>query len=314
MKPSRIRTGLLTFLITAVLSLGGTARAQLEEFTELLRDDLSFFDPLFLKFARGNVQQITVRGTIDTTPTGDDLGKGPVFGISGAAVPIVAYLFIDVSEAGPVESLAEGSFLDGYQLASDMFGYQQSQIIGVYLVVGDPAGPKKEVGFLNPYFLNTSNRPRLPSATIADRKVGTTGPVAKAWFDDLVDTGEPEACSFYLNEWSSEFWMGGFFGGPPNAGFYNITWVYDGVGGKYAYGTVTSVDVEDTSEGLNRVLANKAIADRLFQQAKTKLAKFKAKAKKKGVAPGQYGPYKKAQKKYDRALAAAQDVGLNPVE
>lgn|GEM_PF-1466180 len=88
----------------------------------------------------------------------------------------------------------------------------------------------------------------------------------------------------------------------------------DSVGGKYAFGTVTSVDAVDASEGLNRVLNNKAIADRIFKQAKTKLAKFKANARKKGVSPRKYGPYKKARKKYKRAFAAAQSLGLNPVE
>lgn len=307
MKPLRIRTGLLTLLTTALLSLGGTARAQLEEFVELLDDgSLNFFDPLFLKFTSGDVQKITVRGTIDTTSTSGDTGVGPVFGISGPAVPMVAYIFIDVSKPGPVEFLAEGSLVDGNALLTDMVGYKENQILGVYLVLGSPTGPKKEIGFLNASGLI----PRLGTSTLDNRRIGLTGPTAKVWLDDFVDTGEPEECNFFLLESGSQFQMAKSLSIAVDAGI----WVYDGISGKYAFGNVTSVDTVDTSEALNRVLANKAIADRLFQQAKSKLAKFKAKAKKKGLKPGKYAPYKKAQKKYNSALAAAQSLGLNPVE
>ena len=306
MKPSRIRTGLLTLLTTARFSLGGTARAQLEEFVKLLPDDPFVYLSLYQKFQSGKIHKITVRGTIDTTPKIGDNGVGPVFGISGPAVPMVAYLFIDVSKPGPVEFLAEGSLIDGNALLTDMVGYKENQILGVYLVLGGPTGPKKEVGFLNASGLI----PRLGTSTLSDRQVGLTGPIAKVWLDDYVDTGEPEECNFFLLEGGSQFQMAKRLS---IAADWDI-WVYDGVSGKYAFGKVTSVDTVDTSEALNRVLNNKAIADRLFQQAKVKLAKFKAKAKKKGVKPGKYTPSKKAQKKYNRALAAAQSLGLNPVE
>lgn len=310
MKPSRTRTGLLTLLTTALLSLGGTAHAQLEEFVELLDDgSLSFFDPLFLKFTSGDIQKITVRGTIDTIIP-EDTGVGPVFGLNGNVVPMVAYLFIDVSKTGPVENLAEGSFVGGDQLTTDLVGYKENQILGIYLFLGDPNGTKKEVGYLNADDLS----PRLPAPTLDNRQIGLSGPIAKAWFDDHVDTGEPDACEFFLSESGSQFQMGSFTGGSGTFGFANTIWVHDGTSGKYAFGTVNSVDAVDASEALNRVLRSKSIADRLFTQAKTKLAKFKAKARKKGVAPGRYGPYKKALTKYASALSTARSLGLNPVE
>jgi hypothetical protein len=306
MKPSRIRTGLLTLLTTAFLSLGGTARAQLEEFAKLLPADPIVYLSLYQKFQSGNIHKITVRGTIDTTPKIGDNGVGPVFGISGATVPMVAYLFIDVSKPGPVEFLAEGTVVDGNPLLTDMVGYKENQILGVYLVLGGATGPKKEVGFLNvPGF-----SPRLGTSTLDDRQVGITGPKAKVFLDDYVDTGEPEGCNFFLLESGSQFQMAGNLSIAQEADI----WVYDGVSGKYAFGDIDSVDTVDTSAALNRTLQDKGIADRVFQQAKVKLAKLKAKAKKKGVRPGQYAPYKKAQKKYETALAAAQSLGLNPVE
>jgi hypothetical protein len=309
MKPSRIRTGLLTLVTTALLSLGGTARAQLEEFVKLLPDDPSVYLSLYQKFQSGNIHKITVRGTIDTTPTIGDSGIGPVFGISGATVPMVAYLFIDVSKTGPVEFLAEGTLVDGNTLLSDLVGYKENQILGVYLVLGGPTGPKKEVGFLNASGLI----PRLGTSNLNDRQAGVTGPLAKVFLDDYVDTGEPEECEFSLTGADNLFQMGTFSGGPFFSDNIFVS-EFSGGNGNYAFGTITSVDTVNTSEALNRVLNNKDIADRLFQQAKTKLASLKAKAKKKGVKPGKYGPYKKAQKKYNSALAAAKSLGLNPVE
>ncbi|GEM_PF-1424589 len=43
-------------------------------------------------------------------------GVGPIFGLSGPAVPMVAYVFIDVSKRGPVENLAAGSIVNGNPL------------------------------------------------------------------------------------------------------------------------------------------------------------------------------------------------------
>jgi hypothetical protein len=88
-----------------------------------------------------------------------------------------------------------------------------------------------------------------------------------------------------------------FAGGTGTSRFANSIRGDDSAGGKYAFGTVTFEDAVDTSDTFNRVLKDEAIAERLFKQAKPKLAKFKAKAKKKGF---ERTPTRPLQKRRER--------------
>lgn len=322
MKPSRFRTGLLTLLTTVLLSLGGTAKAQLEEYAGLFLEQ-GFSYTHYQKIIEGNVHKVILRGTIDTTPHPGDLGVGPVFGSGvGAAIPVVAYVFIDIgaprlfngSESGPV-SLPQGTVVgdNQLQLVDDFVGYSDYQIMGSLVIIGSGANAKIPFAHLGPLY-SDGLVPRFSGTGLELQNLGQNGPVAHAWLNDLVGTSEPEACSLSFHKAGSQLWMGGLHPANGFLGFNNFLWVYDSVGGNYAYGTLTSLDTEEVSSWVAYILDTSRVANLVFTRAKVKLASLKAKAKKKGVSLTDYGPYKRALVKYKRALAAAQSLGLNPLE
>lgn len=96
----------------------------------------SFFTDVFVG---SNVYKITVKGTVDTTPSSGDTGVGPVFGISGSAVALQATLFISATANPTPVFREEGSNVGGYGHLSDFRGYNEILSIHFSMQGSNPA-------------------------------------------------------------------------------------------------------------------------------------------------------------------------------
>jgi hypothetical protein len=257
MNPSRIRAGLLTFLATALLSLGGTARAQLEilgKTTNLHSLSDAALNSLYSGILGDPVFQVKFSGSISTIPTVDDGGISPVFGLNGAAVPVVAYAI--VKAVGPTVSLEQGTVVAGNTLLDNFVGYKGAQILAIYIRIGTEAGTRKEVGYLNyPGLLPSLPAPLVRSLDLGDSNTadlwlnGFTVPSSDKGFLAVESTGGGPSFLMQIGGASTTIT-------PPSLDFSNSPNLYIQDGGAYAYGSITSVEVEDLSGNLRSFFAN----------------------------------------------------------
>jgi len=238
-------------------------------------------------------------------------GAGPIFGKSGTSVPVTAYVIVDTAEPmGPTQTYLETSTLGMMTLLQDFVGYTEDQILGIYIVIG--TGTPKEFGYLNAVGLS----PKL-SGTTLNQFILQGSTQAQLWLNDDLSEGAPDAGNFTLETdggpsfGGSEIQIGGTSSGMGSTLEQSTQiFIYDGAGGNFALGDLTSVEVEDLSLSLANFLKDKASARRLADRTKAKLAKLKVRAKKMGLRPGKFRPYKSTQKKFKKVKALLKKLGV----
>jgi hypothetical protein len=267
---------LLPVVLPFLLLATDTVHAQLEALAktaDLQSLSQTQLTNLYSSIVGGSVFQATLHGTVDTTPNANDTGVGPVFGLSGASLPVVAHILVDTARTGPKVTQLKGGMIGGFTLASDFIGYNAEQILAIYLVIGDPQGARKEIAYLNIDGLSPLLNPAVPYETGKG-----ISPTAGVWLNGDLDTIRPDAGHFTLSGTGAEsgngFQIGTFDGGGNQYAFSSQIYIQQ-AGSNYTLGNLTHIEVENLSQSLATYLKDKSAAKMKYARIKKDVAKLK---------------------------------------